>query len=131
MLAAKTASVFSRSDQSVSVSCHRSTCHALRLTSATQAAAPSASNQHVPPELDAVVLRAVAPNPDARPQSAAALASELRGVVALIDAQGGAGDEADEGHVPSTSVGRVMRFAAIVLALAGIAWWFWQSRSGS
>ena len=95
------------------------------------AAAPSASNQHVPPELDAVVLRAVSPNPDARPQSAAAFASELRGVVALIDAQGGAGDEADEGHVPSTSLGRVMRFAAIVLAVAGIVWWFWQSRAGS
>ena len=93
------------------------------------AAAPSASNRHVPPELDAVVLRAVAPNPDSRPQSAAAFASELRGVVALIDAQGGAGDEADEAHVPSTSVGRVLRFAAIVLAAVGLAWWFWQSRA--
>ena len=42
------------------------------------AAAPSAANRHVPPELDAVVLRAVAPNPDSRPQSAAAFAAELR-----------------------------------------------------
>ena len=85
----------------------------------------------MPPELDAVVLRAVAPNPASRPQSAAAFASELRGVVALIDAQGGAGDEADEAHVPSTSIGRVLRFAAIVLVVAGLAWWFWQSRAGS
>jgi eukaryotic-like serine/threonine-protein kinase len=88
------------------------------------AAAPSASNRHVPPELDAVVLRAVAPNPDSRPQSAAAFASELRGVAALLDAQGGASDEGDEGHVPSTSIGRVLRFAVVVIVLVGIAWWF-------
>lgn len=92
------------------------------------ASAPSVSNRHVPPELDAVVLRAVAPNPDLRPQSAAAFASELRGVVALIDAQGGAGDEADEAHVPSTSIGRVLGFAAVLLTMAGLAWWFWQTR---
>jgi len=95
------------------------------------AAAPSSANRHVPPELDAVVLRAVAPNPGSRPQSAAALAAELRGVVALIDAQGGAGDEADDSHVPATSIGRVLRFAAIVLVIAGLAWWFWQSRAAS
>jgi serine/threonine protein kinase len=93
------------------------------------AAAPSVANRHVPPELDAVVLRAVAPNPDSRPQSAAAFASELRGVVALIDAQGGAGDEADEAHVPSTSIWRVLRFAAILLVAAGLAWWFWLTRA--
>ena len=93
------------------------------------AAAPSASNRHVPPELDAVVLRAVAPNPDSRPQSAAAFASELRGVVALIDAQGGAGDEARRGartvdeHRP-----RARASPPIVLAAGGLAWWFWQSR---
>ena len=95
------------------------------------AAAPSSVNRHVPPELDAVVLRAVAPNPDSRAQSAAAFASELRAVMALIDARGGAGDEADERHVPATSIGRVLRFAAVVLVLVGIAWWFWQSRAGS
>jgi eukaryotic-like serine/threonine-protein kinase len=88
------------------------------------AAAPSASNRHVPPELDAAVLRAVAPNPDSRPLSAAAFASELRGVAALLDAQGGASDEGDDAHVPSTSIGRVLRFAAIVIAAVGLAWWF-------
>jgi serine/threonine protein kinase len=93
------------------------------------AAAPSAANRHVPSELDAVVLRAVAPNPSSRPQSAAAFAAELRGVAALLDAQGGAGDERDEAHATSTSVGRVLRFAAIVIALAGLAFWFWQSRA--
>jgi serine/threonine protein kinase len=89
------------------------------------AAAPSASNHHVPPELDAIVLRAVAPNPESRPQSAAAFAAELRGVVAFIDSQGGASDEADESHATSTSIGRVFRFAAILIVIAGLAWWFW------
>lgn len=92
------------------------------------AAAPSASNRHVPPELDALVLRAVAPNPDSRPQSAAAFASELRGVLALIDSQGGATDEADESRGPATNSGRVLLFAVILVAIGGFAWWLWQSR---
>jgi serine/threonine protein kinase len=94
------------------------------------AAAPSAANRHVPKELDAVVLRAVAPNPESRPASAAGLAAELRGVTALLDSRGGASDE-DESSVPATSIGRVLRFAATVLVAAWLAWWFWQSRTGS
>jgi len=92
------------------------------------ASAPGAANKHVPKELDELVLRAVAPNPDSRPQSAAAFASELRGVTAVIDAQGGAGDEYDDTGVPSTSVGRVLRFAALLIAAAGLVWWFWAAR---
>jgi serine/threonine protein kinase len=92
------------------------------------AAAPSAANHHVPPELDEIVLRAVAPNPASRPQSAAAFAAELRGVTALIDSQGGATDEADELRGPSTNSGRVLLFAAILVAIGGFAWWLWQSR---
>jgi len=92
------------------------------------ASAPGAVNKHVPKELDELVLRAVAPNPDSRPQSAAVFASELRGVSAVIDAQGGAGDEYDETGVPSTSVGRVLRFAALLIAAAGLVWWFWAAR---
>jgi serine/threonine-protein kinase len=92
------------------------------------AAAPSAANRHVPPELDAIVLRAVAPNPDSRPQSAAAFASELRGVVSVIDSRGGASDEADDAHAPSPGIGRAVGYAAMVLVLAGLAFWFWQSR---
>jgi hypothetical protein len=80
----------------------------------------------VPPELDELVLRAVAPNPASRPQSAAAFASELRGVTALIDSLGGASDESDVSRQESTSLGRVFRFAAIVIVIAGIAWWFWS-----
>jgi serine/threonine-protein kinase len=89
------------------------------------AAAPGAANRHVPPELDAIVLRAVAPNPTSRPQSAAEFASELRGVTALLDSRGGASDEHDESHGPSTSPGRVLRYAAILIVVAGLAWWLY------
>ena len=91
------------------------------------AAAPSAANHHVPPELDALVLRAVAPNPATRPQSAAGFASELRGVTALLDAQGGASDEHDESHGQSTSLARILRYAAILLVVVGLAWWLYTA----
>src|SRR4030095_7615823 len=60
------------------------------------AAAPSASNPHVPPELDEVLLKAVAPNPDNRYESAAAFAAQLRSGSASLDARGALGD--DEEH---------------------------------
>src|SRR5258705_11093473 len=55
------------------------------------AAAPSASNAHVPREVDDIVLRAVAPNPDSRFQSSAALAAELRRIGAMLDVRGHVG----------------------------------------
>ena len=92
------------------------------------AAAPSASNAHVPPELDEIVLRAVAPNPDSRYQSAATFAAELRSIAAILDVRGGAGDEDDEHHAPSTSVGRVVVMAVVMLLLvAAIVWWLGRS----
>src|SRR5207253_815423 len=45
------------------------------------ASAPSGVNRMVPGELDAVVLKAVAPNAQRRQQSAAELAASLRGVL--------------------------------------------------
>ena len=89
------------------------------------AAAPSASNSHVPPELDQVVLKAVAPNPELRYQSAAALASELRTVGAILDSRGGAGDEDDPFVTgPSNVMQIVLTAVAILLGAAAIAWWF-------
>lgn len=88
------------------------------------AASPNVSNRHVPPELDDIVLRAVAPNPNSRFQSAATLAAELRSMAAILDVRGGAGDE--EEHVArSTSPGRVVFLAvAILVALGAVFWWF-------
>lgn len=87
------------------------------------AAAPSSSNPHVIGELDDLVLRAVAPNPASRIQSAAVLAAELRGIVAVIDARGGAGD--DEHVEPSSSsAGRMLLFAVVVVSILGLIAYF-------
>jgi serine/threonine-protein kinase len=89
------------------------------------AAAPSVSNHHVPSELDDIVLRAVAPNPASRFQSAATLAAELRSMGAILDVRGGAGDEEEQVAARSTSVGRVVLTAlAILVALGLVVWWF-------
>jgi serine/threonine-protein kinase len=89
------------------------------------AAAPSANNPHVPPELDAVVLKAVAPNPDNRHQSAATLAAELRSVAAILDARGSVGDEDDHHEVERHGIGGTLILAVVMLlAIGAIAWWF-------
>lgn len=87
------------------------------------AAAPSASNSHVLKELDDLVVRALAPNPDSRVQSAVAFAAELRSVVAVVDARGGAGDEEPDAPAPSTSVGKILLLALAMLA--GVALLVW------
>jgi serine/threonine protein kinase len=92
------------------------------------ASAPSASNAHVPNELDVVVLKAVAPNPEARYQSVATFAAELRSVAAILDVRGGAGDEEEHLESQSTSVSRiVVTTTAILGVLAAVAWWFTRS----
>lgn len=83
------------------------------------AAAPSASNANVPKELDDLVLRAVAPNPASRIQSSASLAAELRGVGALLDALGVAGDE-ENAIEPSRNIGTILMIAAAILAALGL-----------
>jgi serine/threonine protein kinase len=88
------------------------------------AASPSVSNRHVPPELDDVILKAVAPNPDSRYQSAATLAAELRSIAAILDVRESAVDEEDA-HARSTSVTGVVLMTIIILAALGaVAWYF-------
>jgi serine/threonine protein kinase len=90
------------------------------------AAAPSVSNARVPSELDEIVLRAVAPNPDSRYQSAVTLAAELRSLLAILDVR--AGDDEDEHDAPSTNAGRVVVVSILILlVLAGLVWWFGSS----
>lgn len=87
------------------------------------ASAPSASNAHVPAEIDAVVLRAVAPNPEMRFQSAVTLAAELRSVAAILDVRGGATDE-EHGEESGSGVGKVLLVAVMILAGVGaVVWW--------
>jgi serine/threonine-protein kinase len=90
-------------------------------------AAPSAANPHIPTELDEIVLKAAAPNPSLRFQSAAGLAAELRSVAAIIDVRGGVGDD-DEPQESAASVTRVLLIAvAIIAAVAAVAWWLTRS----
>jgi len=89
------------------------------------ASAPSGSNPKVPKEIDAVVLKALAPNPDSRYQSAVSFAGELRASLAVLDALDVAGEEEELAETQSTSVGRVAAMAAMmILLVAAIAWWF-------
>lgn len=88
------------------------------------AAAPGASNPHVPKALDEVVLKAVAPNRDNRCQSAAVLASELRRVASSLDASGGASDEEDVQDEPASARPATLAIGASILAaIAAIVWW--------
>jgi serine/threonine protein kinase len=88
------------------------------------AAAPSATNAHVTPELDALVLKVLSPNPDARYQTAAALAADLRKVLAAIDARGGAGDEREVAALAARGgkVAWVVALVLLILAATLIAW---------
>lgn len=89
------------------------------------AAAPSAANRHVPPELDAAVLKAIAPNASTRIQSAAVLAAELRSMAALLDARGAAAEAEEAVRARSISLSQVLLVtAAIVVTVAVLVWWF-------
>lgn len=90
------------------------------------ASAPSRSNPGVPPEMDAVLLKALAPGPDARYQSAAVLAAELRTLSSVLDARGVVADDAlPELRGGSSSLTAVVAAViAVLLVAALVAWWF-------
>ena len=85
-------------------------------------AAPSTANQHVSQELDELTLRAVAPNPEHRPQSMAGLAGELRAIVSAMDGRS-VRDEIESGPQPA-GAGAMVRVGLVLLVLAGAVWWF-------
>lgn len=88
------------------------------------AAAPSVSNRHVTPDLDDIVLRAVAPNPDARHQSAATLASELRSGITRFEARELATDQEGETLARPAGVSRVVTATMLlVVVLSVLGWW--------
>lgn len=86
------------------------------------ASAPSSANPKVPQELDAVTLKAVAPNRDRRYQSAAALAAALRGVLPILELPEIPADAVSAGS--GAGLGRIVLLTLIILAgLAAVAWW--------
>ncbi len=86
-------------------------------------AAPSAANPNVPSEVDEIVLKAVAPNPSLRYQSAASLAAELRSAAAIVDVRGGADDE-EQGEESSASFTPILVTIALIVVVVAIVWWF-------
>ena len=86
------------------------------------ASAPSASNPKVPKEIDAVVLKALAPNPANRYQTAVGFAGELRASIAVLDQLGVAGEEEELTPTSSSGVGRVVIVAAVILVVALVVW---------
>ena len=92
------------------------------------ASAPSSSNPRVSNELDALILKAIAPNPDSRYQSVAALAGDLRSVSAALRFDDGGDARGEQAVASSTSVRGVVLTTAIILAgLAAILWWATRS----
>lgn len=88
------------------------------------ASAPSGSNRGVPKQLDPIVLKALAPRPDARFQSAAELAGELRTLLAVLEAPDAAGEEGERSEAVSVGLGRIIAIAGgMLLVVAGVAWW--------
>jgi serine/threonine protein kinase len=86
------------------------------------ASAPSVSNRHVTPELDDLVLRAIAPNPDSRYQTTVTFAAELRAMVPRLEARGDAEQE-ETPDAPDAASGSRLLLAIVLLAVAAaIAW---------
>ena len=98
------------------------------LVNIIRATPPAASgrNPDVPPELDALLSKAMAKDIEARHQSAAALASDLRSIVTLIDTR--AGEKTPTTLIPLEEERRSgpLWAAAVVIALGAAAWWFFR-----
>ncbi len=88
------------------------------------AAYASTLNRHVPRALDEVLHRAIAPNPDRRHESVAALVRDLRSIDAHLDETGSPDDE-DYAQTQPARTGRALLVAGVVLlGLVALAWWF-------
>jgi serine/threonine-protein kinase len=87
------------------------------------ASAPSTANARVPPELDAIALKALSPSPASRFQSAVVLAGELRTIAAMLDARDLSDDETPPSK-PSSKLVPVLAAGGLLLAAgAALAWW--------
>ncbi len=90
--------------------------------------APTSVNPSLPPEVDPVVLRALAKSLDQRYEAAATLAAELRSIAAILEVRSAAAAPAaapvvtPRGAAPSGGVGWIVLLLCLA-ALAGAAWW--------
>jgi serine/threonine protein kinase len=89
------------------------------------AAAPRAANPRVPPELDRVVLAAIAPNAASRCPGAAQLAADLRRVTAALDAHEADGRaEPHETRIAGLPRGLFLVAAGVIVLVLVLWMWF-------
>jgi TolB-like protein len=90
------------------------------------APAPSAVNRSVPPEIDAVVAKALAKSLDGRYESAATFAAELRAISAILDVRSDASEPTARVSAFAPRRRRAGPWLAALIILAAIgaaAWW--------
>ncbi len=81
---------------------------------------PRELNPESPPELDDVILRAMASR-TSQYQTAVTMGAELRAVAAMLDVRE---TSAEEEAAPTIRIGKVFRLAALMIVVLGaIAWW--------
>lgn len=97
------------------------------IANVVRATAPLSSllSSDVPPELDALLIRAMSKEAEARPASAAAMAAELRRIGGALDVR--SGDRGPATLMPTEEERGWGRWwaAVMVAACAGVAWWLW------
>jgi TolB-like protein len=90
------------------------------------APAPSSINRLLPPEIDAIVARALAKSLDRRYESAATFAAELRAISAILDVRSDASETTV--HVPAFAprrrrAGPWIAALIVLAAIAAAGWW--------
>jgi eukaryotic-like serine/threonine-protein kinase len=90
----------------------------------TAPAAPSSINANAPPELDAIVLKALSNSEDDRFESAATLAAEIRSVAAMLDVRSGDKEPPVLAPLRERKPRVAPKLIALVLlaAIAGLIW---------
>ena len=88
--------------------------------------APSTLTRSVPPELDALVARALAKPVESRPSGALALSSDLRRIAATLDAREREIDRPVRPAARSERAGLGWIVGAAMLALLVVVWWYFS-----
>ena len=86
---------------------------------------PSQLNATLPPELDVIVMRAISKGLDARYQSAASFAAELRSVAAVLDVRSGETAGGELIHLEEDRRGGPAWIAVLLLAIVVFAAWLY------
>ncbi len=86
---------------------------------------PSQLNSALPPELDAIVMRAISKGLDARYQSAASFGAELRSVAAVLDVRSGESGGDELIHLEEDRGGSPVWIAVLLLAVVVVTAWLY------